>query len=124
MRNQAMTCLLRSQTIITTRHEIDKSAIAQILKLLPYLGSDVLVAGIEIAKVPLESIDLVKCEVAFAKRLHTIHDVEQPAARFRRFTSEEKCLLPFGKHELLRANEAVLHDMNLAGFRDAAEQYF
>ena len=31
--------------------------------------------------------------------------------------------MPFCKDKLLGANEAVLHDMNLAGFRDAAEQY-
>src|SRR5258708_24212040 len=119
-----MPVLLRSQTIITTRHEIDKSAIAQKLKLLAYLGFDVLVAGIKIAKLPLERVDLVEREVAFAERLHAFHDVEQPATRLRRFTSEEKRLLPFRKAELLGANEAVLHDMNLAGFRDAAEQYF
>jgi hypothetical protein len=59
--------LLGSQTIITTRHEIDKSAIAQILELLAYLGLDVLVAGIEIAQMPLERVDLVEREVAFAE---------------------------------------------------------
>jgi len=74
---------LRSQAIITTRHEIDKSAVAQILKLLTYLGLDVLVAGIEIAKMPLECVDLVKREVALPQRLHAFHYVEQPAARFR-----------------------------------------
>jgi hypothetical protein len=56
--------LLRSQAITTTRHEIDKSAIAQKLKLLAYLGLDVLVAGIEVAQLPLEGVDLVKREVA------------------------------------------------------------
>ena len=114
--------LLGSQTIITTRHEIDKSAVAQILQLLTNLGFDVLVAGIEIAEMPLEGVDLVKREVAFAERLHALHDIEQPAARFRRFTSEKKRFLPFRKDEFLCANETVLHDMNLAGLRDAAEQ--
>src|SRR5450756_1132893 len=42
--------LLGSQAIMTTRHEIDKSTIAQILKLLTNLRLDVLVAGIEIAE--------------------------------------------------------------------------
>jgi hypothetical protein len=32
---------------------------------LAYLGFDVLIAGIEIAEMPLESIDIVKREVAF-----------------------------------------------------------
>ncbi len=59
--------LLGSQTIITTRHEIDKSAITQKLKLLAYLGFDVLVAGIEIAQMLLESVDLVEREIAFAE---------------------------------------------------------
>src|SRR5437773_1408476 len=112
----------RSQTIISPRNEINKSAIAQILKLLAYLGPDVLVAWIKFAQMPLESVDLVKREIAFAQRLHTFHDVEQPAARLRRFTSEKKRSLPFRKHEFLGADEAVLHDMNLAGFRDPAEQ--
>src|ERR1700726_4566086 len=89
---------LRSQAIVTTRHEIDKSAVAQILKLLAYLGFDVLVAGIEIAKMPLERVDLVKREVALPQRLDAFHDVEQPAARFRGFASQEKCLLPFRKN--------------------------
>src|SRR4051794_39315000 len=65
--------LLRSQTIITTRNEIDKSAIAQILKLLTYLWLDVLVAGIEIAKMTLERVDLVEHEFALPKRLHAFH---------------------------------------------------
>jgi hypothetical protein len=114
--------LLGSQTVITTRHEINKSAVAQILKLLTYLRLDVQVAGIEIAEMPFESIDLVEREVALPKRFHTFHDVEQPAARFRRFVPEKKGSLPFCKDKLLGANEAVVHDMNLAGFRDAAEQ--
>ena len=92
--------LLGSQTIITTRHEIDKSTVAQILKLLTYLGFDVLVAGIEIAEMPLEGVDLVKREVAFPERLHAFHDIEQPAARLRRFIPEEERLLPFRKDEL------------------------
>src|SRR5713226_3684819 len=102
--------LLRSQTVISTRDKINKSAVAQILKLLTYLGFDVLVAGIEITEMPLKSVDLVQREVAFPERLHTMHDVEQPAARFQRFTSEKKRSLPFRKHKLLGANEAVLHD--------------
>jgi hypothetical protein len=67
---------LRSQAIITTRHEIDKSTIPQILQLLTYLGFDVLVAGIEIAEMPLEGVDLFKREVAFAEGLHALHDIE------------------------------------------------
>jgi hypothetical protein len=43
-------CLLGSQKIISSRNEIDESAIAQILKLLTYLGFDVLVAGIEVTE--------------------------------------------------------------------------
>src|ERR1700680_3966985 len=117
-----MAGLLGSQAIITTRDELDKSAIAQILELLTYLGFDVLVAGIKTAKMPFESVNLVEGEVTFAERFHTFHDVEQPAARLRRFISKEKCSLPFCKDNLLGPNEAVVHDMNLAGFRDAAEQ--
>ncbi len=62
--------LLGSQAIITTRHEINKSAVAQILKLLTYLGFDILVAGIEIAQMPLEGVDHVEREVALTERLH------------------------------------------------------
>jgi hypothetical protein len=112
----------RSQAIITTRHEINKSAVSQILQLLAYLRLDVLVAGIEIAEMPFEGVDLVKGEIAFAKGLHALHDVEQPTARFRRLVSEEERLLPFCEDDFLGADEAVLHDMNLARLWDAAEQ--
>jgi hypothetical protein len=75
--------LLGSQTIISARNEIDESAVTQKLQLLTYLGFDVLVTGIELAEMPLESIDLVEREVAVAKRLDAFHDVKQPAARIR-----------------------------------------
>jgi hypothetical protein len=81
--------LLGSQAITTTGHEIDKSAVPQILQLLTYLGFDVLIAGMEVAEMPLEGIDLVKREVPFAERLYAFHDVEQPAACLRGFISEE-----------------------------------
>jgi hypothetical protein len=84
------------------------------LQLLPNLGSYVLVARIEIAKMPLESVDLIKREVAFAERLHAIHNIKEPAARLRRLIPEEERSLPLRKDEFLRANETVLHDMNLA----------
>src|SRR5258708_6698780 len=96
--------LLGSQTIISPRNEINKSAVTQILKLLTNLRFDVLVAGIEAAKMTFEGVDLIEGEVPFPKRLHALHDIEQPAARFGRFISEEKRLLPFRKHEFLGAN--------------------
>ncbi len=108
---------LRSQTIIAARHEINKSAIAQILKLLTYLGFDVLVAGIEFAEMPFESVDLVERKLALAERFHALHDVEQPAARLRRFASEKKRSPPFRENQFLCADETVLHDMNFTGFR-------
>jgi len=118
-----MRTVLTSQTVIAARDEINKSAVAQVLKLLTNFGFDVLVTGIEITEMPLESIDLVEREVAFAERFHALHDVEQPAARLRRFIPEEKRLLPFREDQRLRADEAALHDMNFARLRDAAEQY-
>jgi hypothetical protein len=114
--------LLRSQTIISARDEFDKAPVAQILKLLTYLGFDVLVAGVEIAQMPLESVDFIKREVTLAKRLHAFHDIEQPAACIRRFIPEEKRLPPFREDEFLRANDAALYDMDFSGVRDAAEQ--
>jgi hypothetical protein len=56
----------RSQAIITTRHEIDKSAVTQILQLLPYFWFDVPVAGIKFSEMPLERVDVLKHEVALA----------------------------------------------------------
>src|ERR1700730_2650009 len=114
----------RSQAITTTRNEIDKSAVAQILQLLTYFWFDVLVAGIEIAEMPFERVNLVEREVALAKRLDALHDVEQPAARLRRFTPEEKRPLPIRKDEFLGADQTVLDDVNLAGLRNAVEQDF
>jgi hypothetical protein len=58
-----MASLLGSQAVVTTRNELDKSAVTQILKLLAYLGFDVLVAGIEIAEMPFESVDILQREV-------------------------------------------------------------
>jgi hypothetical protein len=59
--------LLRSQPVITTRNEIDKSTVTQILKLLSNLRFDVLVAGIKVTQVPLESVDFFQGEIAFPK---------------------------------------------------------
>ena len=70
---------LSPQAIITTRYEIDKSAIPQKLKLLAYLGFDVLVAGIEIAEMPFECVDFLKREFPLAERFHALHDIEQAA---------------------------------------------
>src|SRR5436309_15937419 len=114
--------LLGSQTIIATRNEYDKPAIAQILKLLTYLRLHVLVARIELAEVPLESIDLFEREFAFTERLHAFHDIEQPTARFRRFVPEEKRLLPFREDEFFRANDAALNDLYFSQLGNAAEQ--
>jgi hypothetical protein len=65
-----------SQAILAAGDEFNKSAVAQVLKLLAHLGSDVLIAGIEVAKMPFESIDLLKGEITLAERLHTFHDVK------------------------------------------------
>src|SRR4051812_31592099 len=120
--NHAMRTASGSQTITAARNEIQKPAVAEILKLLPDFRPDVLVAGIELAQVPLERVDLVQRELAFAERLHAFHHVEQPAARLQRFVSKEKRLLPFREHQLPGANDAVLHDMNLARLRHLPEQ--
>jgi hypothetical protein len=48
---------------VSARNEFYEAAIAQVLKLLPNLRSDVLVAGIEVAKVSVKSVNLVKREV-------------------------------------------------------------
>jgi hypothetical protein len=116
------TCLLGSQTIISAGNELDKSTIAQILKLLTNLWLDVLVTGIEFAEVPLEGIDFVETEITLAKRLHAFHDVEQPATRFKGRASEKERLLPFLKDGFLRTNDTVLNDMYLADLRHFAEQ--
>jgi hypothetical protein len=64
-----MRTVLRSQTIIAARNEINKSLIAQILKLLSYLGPDALATGIAVTQMPFERVGLVKREVAFAEGL-------------------------------------------------------
>ncbi len=63
---------------------------------------------------PFESIYLVECEVALAERFDALHDIEQPAARLRRFISEEKRPLPLGEDVFFLADDTVLHDMNFA----------
>src|SRR5579872_206852 len=113
-----------SQPIITTRYEFDESTVTQILKLLTYLGFDVLVSGIEIAKVSLKTINFFKCEFPLTQRLHTFHYVKQPTARFQRLASKEERLLPFLENGFLRTDDPTLDDMNLAGFRHAIQPDF
>src|SRR5439155_16715341 len=73
----------RSQAIIAARQELDEPTITQVLELLTNLWSDVLVAGIEIAKMPLKTVDFFEREFTLAERFHAFHDVEQPASRFQ-----------------------------------------
>src|SRR4051794_18429400 len=110
------------QTVAPARDEIQKPAVAEILQLLADFRPDVLVAGIEFAEIPVERIDLIQRELALAERLHAFHDVEQPSPSLRRLAAEKEGSLPFGEHQLLGANDPVLHDVNLAGLRNAAEQ--
>jgi len=102
-------------------NEINKSAVAQILKLLTYLRLDVLIARIEIAKMPLEGIDLVEGEITLTERLHAFHHVKQPAPCFRRLASEKQRPLPLLKDGLLGANDTAPHDVNLAGLGNARQ---
>ena len=114
--------LLGSQTIITTRHEFQKSLVTQVLELLANLWPHILVTRVKFAEVPLESVNFIEREFAPAQRLHAFHDVEQPAACFKRFVSQEQRFLPFLKDSLLGTNDAVLNNVNLAGLRDIADQ--
>src|SRR5688572_15450280 len=76
--------LLRAQTIVASRDELYKSSITQILKLLPYLRLDVLIAGIELTELPLESIYLIQREFALSERFDTFHHIEQPTTCLQR----------------------------------------
>lgn len=75
---------------MAARNELNIAPITQILKLLTYLRPDVLVAGIEIAKMALERIDFFQGEITLAERLDALHHVKQPTARFERLASEGK----------------------------------
>ena len=68
---------------MAARNEFNIAAISQILKLLPNLWPDILVAGIKTAEVALERVDFVEGEVAFAQRFNAFHHIEQPAACFQ-----------------------------------------
>src|SRR5215472_8207350 len=113
---------LGSQAIVTTRYELDESPIAQILQLLANLWPDVLVAGIEVAEMPVEGIDLIESELPLAERLDALHHIEQPTTRLQRLASEEESLLPFLKNGVLRANDTVLNDVYLADLWHLADQ--
>src|SRR5262249_24476030 len=112
------------EAIVATSNELNIPAITQILKLLPNLGPDILIARIETAKVALESIDFVEREIALSQRLDTFHHIKQPAARFQRFIPEEERFLPFLKNHILRPNDAALDNMNLPGLGYAIEPNF
>src|SRR5690242_14011377 len=99
---------------MAARDELNITPITQILKLLANLRPDVLVAGIEIAEMPLEPIDFFQREITLAERLDALHHVKEPAARLQRFASQEERLLPFLKNQILGPNDATLDDVNLA----------
>ena len=71
---------------------------------------------------PVEGINLVKGKLALAQRLDAFHDVQQPAARLKRFASEKECFLPYFENGVLRTDDAVLDDMYLADLWHLAEQ--
>ena len=114
--------LSRFQSVIASSQELDKPTIAQELKLLANLRPDVLVARIQIAKMPFKGIDFFKGKVALAQRFDAFHHVEQPTPRLQRLIAEKECLLPFRKNQLLVANDAVLNDVDFSPFRDLAKE--
>jgi hypothetical protein len=81
-----------------------------------------LVTGIEVAELPLEPVDFFESKFAFPEGFDAFHDVEQPATGFERFIPKKERLLPFLKNNFLRANDAVLDDVNFAGFRHLPDQ--
>ena len=74
-----------------------------------------MIARIEIAKMPLEGIDLVEREIALAQRLYAFHDVKKPAARLQRFVPEKQGLLPLLKDFIFRPNDPAFDNMDFAG---------
>ena len=109
---------------MATSNELNISAVTQVLKLLSNLRPDVLVTRIDISKVALERVDLIKGEVSLAERLDAFHHIKQPAAGFERLVPEEQCLLPLLKNRILRPNETAPDDMNLAGLGHAIQSDF
>ena len=84
------------------------------MKLLTYLGFDVLVARVETTETTLKSVDFVESEFSFPERFDAFHDVEQPSTCLQRLMSEEEGLLPLLQNRLFRANDAILNDVNLS----------
>jgi hypothetical protein len=72
---------LGHSAIVATPEKFNEAAVAQHLKLLAYLLSNMLVHGIETTQARLKCIDLGKIELSFADVLDALHNVEQPASR-------------------------------------------
>jgi hypothetical protein len=75
------------EAISTARDEFNVISIAQELKLLANLRPDILIAGIETAEMLFESVHFIEGELEFAENLNALHDLQEPAARFRRFVA-------------------------------------
>lgn len=107
--------------IASSAKEVDKSAIAQDLKLLPYLLPDVLVHRIQATKMRLKGIDFVQCKFGFANALDAPEDVEQPSPRRVALAPQKQCLLPAIEYDLPIEHGAVADDEDLAGLGNQRE---
>src|SRR5437016_1360847 len=71
-----------SETIASTRNEIQVTAISQVLELLANLRLNILIAGIKTAQVSLECVNIINVEFMFADRFDAFHHFNQPASCF------------------------------------------
>ena len=114
--------LLGSQAIISARDEFDKSAVPQVLQLLAYLRFDVLVAGIEIAEMPVESVDLSRVNSRLpSDSTHFITSSSQPRVSGDSFL-RNSVFCHSSRTASFGRTTPSLHDVNLARLRDAADR--
>ena len=81
----------------TPRGELQPAPVTQHLKLMPDLGADVVVVGIEGGQRSLVGIDVVQFELGLSPKirggLDRLHNGQQPAARIQTcVTQEQRCL--------------------------------
>lgn len=110
------------EAIAPAAQEGEVSGVAQHLELLPDLGADVVVAGIERLEPRLVGVDVVQGELGAADGLDGTHDVHQPAARGRALVAQEEGGAPLVQHLRLGDGAAVADDPDLAGLGHAAEE--
>src|SRR5580704_6701318 len=116
------TSIVRSQTIIAARYEIQIPAISEKLQLLANLWLYVSVVRVELTQAVLKCVDIVDLKLMFTDGFHTLHHFYKPTSRFLSFVTQKQSSVPFREHGIFRFDFAVANDKYFSGLRDLVQQ--